>query len=289
MIEKTYNLMAGEVYVYIETNNNKSSTEKEILEFTYQTLNELISIFNFYDKNSILSKLNINKEVEYNFELAYILNTSIKLYDTTKHNFNIFLGNEILARKQNKKEKIKKISLNPQKIITITKDKIILNDLNLTLDLGGIAKGYIAHRTIEITKEKYSKELKTILIDARGDIRIYGKDELKIEIENPFNPQISFEFIKLKNASIVTSGHNKQKFKFGSHIVGNQLDIYTITLVSKKISCYILDALTKYFILLSSKKTLELIEFEEEYKDIEALLILNNGKVLKTSFWDQYK
>lgn len=288
MIDKTYDLMAGEVYVYIESENK--TLEEEILNFTFQTLTQLIFIFNFYDKNSLLFKLNENKEISYNFELAYLLKTSLKFYEQTKGNFNIFLGNETSARKTNQKEKEKtaKQKINPSKLLSISKEKIILNDKNIILDLGGIAKGYIVDRAIEITKEKYSKQLKTILIDARGDIRIEGKGDFKIEIENPFNPKISFETITLKNASVVTSGHNKQKFTSGSHIIGKPTDIYTITLISKEISCHILDALATYFILLNSADTIELLEFDENYKNIEALLILTNGKVLKTSFWDEY-
>lgn len=289
MIDKTYNLMAGEVYVYIESKNKQ--LENEILEFTYQTLINLISIFNFYDKNSLLFKLNTNKEVQYNNELAYVLKTSLNLYELTKGNFNIFLGNEITKRKQNLKsqEKTSNKKIGIDKMLKITKDKIILNKKNIAIDLGGIAKGYIVDRAIEIAKEKYANELRTILIDARGDIKIQGIGDFKIEIENPFNTQIPFCFITLKNASVVTSGHNMQIFKSGSHIIGKPTDIYTITLISNEISCHMLDALATYFILLSSEETLELLEFDENFKEIEALIILTNGKVLKTSFWDQYE
>lgn len=289
MIDKTYNLMGGEVYAYIESDNK--NIENEILDFTYQTLIELISIFNFYDKNSTLSKLNSNKVISYNEELVYIIKKSLKLYEQTKGNFNIFLGNETSARKTNQKEKEKTRTqkINPSKLLSITNEEIILNEKTLTIDLGGIAKGYIVDRAIEITKDKYKNQLDTILIDARGDIKILGKNDFKIEIENPFNPDISFEFIKLKNASIVTSGHNKQKFSDGSHIIGKPTDIYTITLVSKEIACHILDALATYFILLPSEKTIKLLEFNDDFKDIEALIVLNNGKVLKTSFWDSFK
>ena len=114
MIEKTYNLMGGEVYVFIEAKSQE--LEAEILEFTYKTLIELISIFNFYDKNSILSKLNQKREVPYNNELAYVLKTSLNLYKTTKGHFNIFLGNETLARKINQKENKKTINKKTIKI-----------------------------------------------------------------------------------------------------------------------------------------------------------------------------
>lgn len=49
-----------------------------------------------------------------------------------------------------------------------------------------------------------------------------------------------------------------------------------------------LDSLGTWFAQESSQKVLELLEFDEYFKDIEGLIILKNGKVLKSSFWNVY-
>ena len=63
-----------------------------------------------------------------------------------------------------------------------------------------------------------------------------------------------FENVLVKKGSIITSGHNRQYFKKGSHIVGFESDILCITLKSEKTKTYILDMLGTYLIQLKSKE-----------------------------------
>ena len=77
--------------------------------------------------------------------------------------------------------------------------------------------------------------------------------------------------INLKKGSIVTSGHNKQYFESGSHIVGSEDEILTTTLVSNKSNCYELDAFGTYLSQLNGHDVLDLIEFDDMIKDIECL------------------
>ena len=294
MVERVVNLMGGEVYFYL--NNKDTSISFEILDFMINETFRLVKIFNFFDEESLLSKLNKYGFVDYNFELDFLLNEAKKLYIQTGGLFNVFLGNDILTRKLNlKKDSGNNIgdeifdSININNLIYILDSKIVFenkfNETNLKIDLGGIAKGYIIDRVLEKTREKYGRYILDILIDARGDIVCYGKNKKLIEVENPFDMNNSFDEIYLKTGSIITSGHNKQMFDDGSHIVGNCSDILTITLKSDVEKCYLLDALGTYLIQLNSEIVLEKIEFDLKYKNIECLLVLKNGKVLRSSFW----
>lgn len=71
MIEKTYNLMAGEVYVFIETKNKEF--ENEIQEFTHKTLIELISIF----KVAKTFPISIKNKESVKINLLFIKNTCL--------------------------------------------------------------------------------------------------------------------------------------------------------------------------------------------------------------------
>lgn len=277
--------MAGELYIQI--NSKHENLEEDILNFCFKNIETLVNKLNFFDSKSLLSKLNNTKKIDYDKDISFLIQESIKLYQKSLGKFNIFLGEEILKRKQNLDNKTnKKIYIN--KIIKIDNQSISILDNNIKIDLGAIAKGYIIDQALKNTKQNFSKINFDIIIDARGDIIISGREKIEIEVENPFNSQISFEKITLNKGSIITSGHNRQKFKFGSHIVGNQNDIFTITLVSKKEPIYKLDALGTWFSLEKSHKVLELLEFDLDFENIQALLILKNGKILKSSFWNMF-
>ncbi len=297
-MKKIKKLMGGEVL--IEVMHDSKTLSNEIINYGFNFIKELISIFNFYDKNSSLSILNQKREIEYNYELAFLIKKSIEIYDYTNGHFNIFLGNENIKRKSDKRlpgktrenpgvlKNTKNKKINPNKLISIIKNKIKLNDDSVKIDLGGIAKGYIVDRTIEEIKSKFKWKKFGIYIDARGDIAFNLREKIKAGIENPFDNNYLVEFLKIKKGALITSGHNKQYFKSGSHIVGDENEILSITLVSEKMKCYELDFLGTYLAQLKSEKVLHLLEFDNYLKDVEGFLILKNKKILKSSFLDMY-
>jgi len=282
MAYEIINLMGGEVYYYL--NNKSESLKKEIFEYMIKETQRLVGIFNFFDKDSYLSILNSKREIKFQKEIAFLLEESLKLFQISKGQFNVFNGENILQRKKNKKVN-SSFELEIKSIFKITQDKITLLSPKVLIDMGGIAKGYIIDMVLEKTIRKYGSEIIDILIDARGDMVCFGKNKKEVEIENPFLEEESFESIVLKKGSIITSGHNKQIFKGGSHIVGEKSDVLTISLKSEKKKCYLLDALGTYIIQLNSEEILEKIEFDKYYEDIECLLVLENGKILRSSFW----
>ncbi len=274
--------MGGKLNIHL--NAKRLSKEDEIISYVITRTKELVDIFNFFDENSLISQLNKNKQIDYNPELAFLLERSLEMMQISNGKFNVFLGEDILKRKTNlDSSQIQKHDY--KNSIKIGHDKIEILNPHIKIDHGGIAKGYILDRVLEDSLEKFNSDIVDLLIDARGDIVSFGKNKKIIEIENPFNPDTSFEELQLKKCVIVTSGHNRQYFKDGSHILGNESDIKTITLKSDKRKCFEIDALATYLIQLSSEEVLEKMNFDEYFDDIDALLILQNGKVLKSVYW----
>ena len=286
MIEETIKLMGGNVYINIYS--SKLDTELEIISFVKEELKKLVDKFNYFDSNSLISQLNYRRKILYDEDIAFMLKKGTQFYLLSNSLFNIFLGKSSDSRKNN--QKTTQINLiSPSDIFKISKELILLTQNTIKLDLGGIAKGYIIDKVIKNTRENFPTIQFDILIDARGDIALYRKNPVTIHIENPFRKGESFEWVKMKTGAIITSGHNRQSYKYGSHIIGDKTDIETITLISNKNQCYELDALGTYLIQLNSQTVLKKLEFDIYFKDIEGLLILSNGKVLKTSFFDMYK
>ena len=99
----------------------------------------------------------------------------------------------------------------------ISYDKVLLNssdssvklsEQGMIIDLGGIAKGYVAD---EIAKYLKSKGIQSAIIDLGGNVYALGTkngtDSWSIGIQNPFEPRGKYiGILKLKDKTVVTSG-----------------------------------------------------------------------------------
>ena len=80
---------------------------------------------------------------------------------------------------------------------------LVRSDLPLCLDLGGIAKGFAVDLAVNILQ---SAGAQSGLVNAGGDLRVFGSEAQIVHIRNPANP---YELIYLGNlyeAAIATSG-----------------------------------------------------------------------------------
>ena len=98
------------------------------------------------------------------------------------------------------KQLLKHINFNK---IKISDDTVSLLD-SMSVDLGGIAKGYAIDLAYNVLKES---ELDAFLINAGGDIRVYSRNSKKwrIGIQNPRENDI-LGYFEIENGAVVTSG-----------------------------------------------------------------------------------
>lgn len=112
------------------------------------------------------------------------------------------------------------------------------------IDLGGIAKGYIADKVIELYKEN---NIKSAIINLGGNIKVLGrKEEDKLWEIGIYEPEKHSNnivcTINLENKSIVTSGAYERGFicgdKYYHHIINPKTgypaesDLKSITIIS---------------------------------------------------------
>ncbi len=102
------------------------------------------------------------------------------------------------------KEVLKNIGF---KKISISADKITIPD-GMGLDLGGFAKGWIVDKLVDFLKES---GVSVGMIDAGGDIRVWGDKVWKIGIRNPFGNGLA-AVINIKNKAVATSGDYENFF-----------------------------------------------------------------------------
>ncbi len=153
------------------------------------------------------------------------------------------------------------------------------------IDLGGIAKGYIADRLTDYFKEN---NVKSGIINLGGNVTVFGDEEKAVGIQKPFCDNEISAKIKVKNKSVVTSGTYQRYIKKDGKIYHHILDVKTgyaaetdldsATVIGE--SSFDLDALSTICILKGSKEAKKLIE---EIKNTEAVFIHKNGNITYTS------
>lgn len=154
------------------------------------------------------------------------------------------------------------------------------------VELGGIAKGYIADRLLDFLK---AENVKNGIINLGGNIIVFGDKDYRVGIKKPFSEENErIAFLNLKNKSAVTSGIYERCFykddKLYHHIIDPETgypaesDLVSATVISD--SSFDADALSTCSILLGERKAAELIESTAE---TEAVFVNKDGKITYTS------
>lgn len=161
-------------------------------------------------------------------------------------------------------------------------EKVFLDGTEI--DLGGIAKGYIADKLLSFFKEK---NVTDGIINLGGNVIVFGNKEKSVGIAKPFSENEIVAKVKLKNKSIVTSGTYERFIDIGGKIYHHILDpktgyscetdLNSATVIGD--TSLDLDALSTICILLGKEKATKLIEQTE---NTEAVFIDKQGKLTYT-------
>lgn len=167
--------------------------------------------------------------------------------------------------------------------IEIDGERIFLNGAKL--DLGGIAKGYIADEILEFFK---AEKIKSGIINLGGNVIVFGEKSRNVAIKDPFGKKENIAVLSLKNKSVVTSGTYERCFeKDGEnyhHILDSKngypvkSDLVSATVINQKSLDG--DALSTVCILLGQQEAVKLIE---NTPDTEAVFVSQDGKLSYTS------
>lgn len=160
--------------------------------------------------------------------------------------------------------------------IDLREDRISLNGKNI--DLGGIAKGYIADRVVAYLKDA---GIKRALVNLGGNIALLGTST--IGIKTPFEDTVA-AVVELNDQSAVTSGIDQRYIErngvFYHHILdpatgyGVRNELASVTVLGKSsMDC---DALSTVCMLLGKNEGLALIDRTE---NTEAVFISREGKM----------
>ncbi len=173
---------------------------------------------------------------------------------------------------------------------------VYLPETGMALDLGGIAKGYVADELVKLLDEY---QIERAMINLGGNIYAYGEkasgEPYKIAIQTPYDTRNTyFGFVELRDMTVVTSGPYERFFEeegsFYHHIFDAKTgyptsgEVVSVSVITK--NSMDADALSTLLFTMSPDEGLALIESMEGteciYVDKDYGLILSSG--LKETF-----
>ncbi len=259
---------------------DKDSTHAYVIaKKAFDLVDSLVTIYSDYDSSSELSRLSAKAgtgPVPVSKGLMEILLKSKEAYHQSQHSFDITMGPLSLLWRNARKNKIfpDSATVAATKVL-VGFDKLVINQKKQTvslakkgmrLDLGGIAKGFVAEKIVQRLKVQ---GISSSLVDAGGDI-VMGDAPLSskgwvVGINAPEEAETLLEQkLVLKNLSVATSGDVYQFFlhegKKYAHITNPQTG-YGVTF-QRNVTVIAKDGATADWLatacsILSIKKALE--------------------------------
>ncbi len=275
------------------------------IDAAFKEIYRLEKLMNRYDPNSQISRANLlaaDEPIKIDKDLFALLQQSIYYSELTDGAFDITVGPLVDLWKKCAEADSMPTEMQLSEVKkTIGCDKLILdaNDFSIrfktkgvSLDLGAIAKGFAADKTLEEMKKHGATGG---LVDIGGQIGCFGTTEKGgkwlIGIRNPEksknNPIVAR--LVLSDTAVSTSGNYERFYKIGEHRFSHIFNPATEKTVAQLVSVTIIcpngtqsDALSTAVSVLGKQKGLGLIE---KINDTEAILISadNKNALIKSS------
>ncbi len=166
---------------------------------------------------------------------------------------------------------------------------VTLTDPQAQIDLGFIAKGYIADK---IKEYLLSQGISSAIINLGGNVLTIGskpdQTPFKIGIEKPFETTTSLDVLSVNDRSVVTSGIYQRYATYNDEIYHHILnpetgypvsgDLLSVTILSD--SSMIGDALSTSCLLLGVEKSKQLLA---NFDNVEAVFVTSDYEIIKYS------
>lgn len=265
-----------------------ASCDEEAIDGAFSLCQNYENLLSRTVKGSDVYTLNSSTgETEVSSETAKIIERSIYYSQLSDGKFDITIyplssiwnfSEQIVPSKDEIAEALKNIDYQS---IEINGNKVNLNGKKI--DLGSIAKGYIADKVKDYLVENGAENG---IVNLGGNVVVFGK-EYTVGIRKPFSEDIAAS-IKIKDKSVVTSGiyerYIEENGKFYHHVLdtktgyGVENELASVTIIGdSSMDC---DALSTVCLLSGTEKGLEIIENTE---DFEAVFIDKNEKIILSS------
>ncbi len=305
-LTNSYSIVSNSGYYYdtfisisiYEKDEDLVENDKNLIAECFNICKDYELIFSHTNTDSELYKLNISSAstTKISSDLYNILSIADEYNTLTNGAFNVLIGN-IEGLWDFKKCNIPADDIIDQQLkllfkanytlanntITFNNSKSLIPDINL----GGIAKGYIADKIKDFL---LSNNVNSAIINLGGNILLIGekpdKELFNIGITKPFTTTgENIASVQTSNMSVVTSGIYERYFKQNSTIYHHIIDpstgypvqnnLYSVTIISA--SSTIADILSTSAFVLGEDKGMELINKTD---DVYAVFITSDFKII---------
>lgn len=268
------------------------------IDQAFLAMEEVDYMMSNYKSTSELSRMNREaaNEVKVSEELYGVIKSAASYSMKTGGAFDVTVGPLMTVWNAAKEEdKAPSDEAVAQALMSVGYEKLKLEDASssvkfnapgMSIDLGGIAKGYALDKAIDKLKEL---GVKNAMVNAGGDVRSTGVrpdgKDWRVAVRDPENPGGKTVVLTAPEKAIATSGDYEKFIEVGgakySHLMnpktGKSVDCVSATVIAPLgIDA---DALATSVCVLGPDKGLALIDKGD---DVEAMIIMNDGTV-KTS------
>lgn len=262
-----------------------AQTDNEKLTKSFELIKHIEDSLSTYDSNATLFKLNKTHSVKYDPYLAEAMSLSKSYYVQTHGYFDITIGSiskDLYHFGEEKtyspsKQALQNANLNIHGIHIDKND--IKTDENISIDLGGMGKGYSADKVAAYLKDQ---NITDGIVALSGDIRCLNTCE--IYLQSPYSEQ-TFAKIKSKNKhlSISTSGTYRRyaHTKDEHHLINPKTASQGREFVSVSLFTTANNAkIDAYATALSVMPRDKALVFLKNSKDIGFVIVDKHGKIL---------
>ena len=261
-----------------QKNKDDKNKEKKVREL----LKKADFLFDAYDENSSLGRLNKNKEIYISDENRPLYDIVEKTYPYCNDYFDISIRNvsKLWDFNSDNPEVPKKEDIE-EALMTVGYENIILKDEkielknNSSIELGAVAKGYIADEVFSLLKDNEA------VIDIGGTVISSVPKKIKTGIKNPDGDGILCTFYLDFGEAVSTSGSYERYFIKDGIKYSHILDLKTGYGISDEILCVTVIAPNALMadILSTSYFSLGLKGMEVVEEDVGAIFVTKDKKV----------
>lgn len=221
-----------------------------------EAIHQLLSVHDAKSELSFINRKAARQAVSVSKESFNILHIAHGLAKESDGAFDYTTGSRLASWGLLPKRLQRKNSGNWRDVLLLS-DRKIRFQRALTIDLGGIAKGYAVDAAMKILQKR---GLKAAMVNAGGDLRVFGAEASKIHLRHPSRPNIFAHTLTIRSSALATSSPCfTEKIWQGqrvSHLVNSRNErpiTGSISVTVRAPACWLADALTK--VVLNSPRS----------------------------------
>lgn len=226
-------------------------------------------------------------------ELLEVLREAIRISNITHSAFDVTIGpimelwdfNSPSPQIPNTEQIKKRLPLVNYKNILIKGDKVLLANSGMSLDLGGIAKGYAVDKAMEVL---IKNGIENAMVDAGGDLRTISgeltKGKRRVWIRHPRDKNSFFGYFRMDSGCVATAGDYERFFLYKGKRYHHLIDPKSgypaqgcLSVTIKAETTAEADALATAVFILGPERGMDLIE---RLEGVEGVIIYRKGDKL---------